>query len=72
MVSGLRRADVGHGEELLEYARTLLQSPLFHRYCEASRGAKKGLSTDSHERRPFRIFEQAVRQAQTRGTRNPP
>ncbi|GAA2379843.1 hypothetical protein GCM10010255_00880 [Streptomyces coeruleofuscus] len=39
-------------EELLEYARTLLRSPLFHRYWEASRGGKEGLSPDSHEGRP--------------------
>ncbi|MFH8496713.1 DUF6082 family protein [Streptomyces coeruleorubidus] len=59
-------------EELLEYARTLLGSPLFHRYWEASRGAKEGLSPDSHEGRLFRIFEQAIRESQAHGTRNPP
>jgi hypothetical protein len=35
-------------------------------------GAKEGLSPDSHECRLFRIFEQAIREAQARGTRNPP
>ncbi|MFH9013583.1 DUF6082 family protein [Streptomyces sp. NPDC017943] len=59
-------------EELLEYARTLLRSPLFQRYWEASRRGKEGLSPDSHEGRLFRIFEQAVRDIQGRGTPSTP
>jgi hypothetical protein len=35
-------------------------------------GTQEGLSPDSHEGRLFRIFEQAIREAQARGTRNPP
>ncbi|CAL9598845.1 DUF6082 family protein [Streptomyces sp. enrichment culture] len=58
-------------EELLEYARTLLSSPLFQRYWEASRGAKEGLSPDSHEGRLFRIFEQAIRDLQGGGSPRP-
>ncbi|MFJ4819163.1 DUF6082 family protein [Streptomyces sp. NPDC088801] len=63
--------DVTEGE-LLEYARTLLRSPSFQRYWEASRGAKEGLSPDSHEGRLFRLFEQAIRETQGRGTPSPP
>lgn len=57
--------------ELLEYARTLLRSPSFQRYWEASRRAKEGLSPDSHEGRLFRIFEQAIRDNQGFGRPDP-
>lgn len=57
--------------ELLAYARTLVQSPAFHRYWSASRAAKAALSPDSDEGRFFRIFERAIDEAQGSGTPPP-
>ncbi|MEU5070681.1 DUF6082 family protein [Streptomyces asoensis] len=57
--------------EILEYARSLVRSPAFQRYWEASRGAKEGLPAESAEGKLFRLFEQAIREARGGGSPTP-
>ncbi|WP_234328179.1 DUF6082 family protein [Streptomyces sp. NRRL S-37] len=47
-------------DELLVYANSLLRSPVFRQYWEATRSSKSGLPADSSEGRVFRVFEQAM------------
>ncbi|MFG2465601.1 DUF6082 family protein [Streptomyces canus] len=58
--------------ELVARAGTLVQSPAFNRYWEASRGAKEVLPPDTDEGRLFRIFESAIRAAQQPDAPPPP
>nr|WP_253268017.1 DUF6082 family protein [Streptomyces asoensis] len=57
--------------EVLAYARSLVRSAAFQRYWEASRAAKEELPADSAEGRLFRLFEQAIREAQDGDTPSP-
>ncbi|WP_409469237.1 DUF6082 family protein [Streptomyces sp. HC307] len=57
--------------ELIARVRTLVQSPAFHRYWIATRGAKEILPPDSDEGRLFRIFELAIHEAQQPGNPSP-
>ncbi|MFF7762397.1 DUF6082 family protein [Streptomyces griseorubiginosus] len=57
--------------ELIARASTLVQSPSFLRYWEASRSAKEVLPPDTDEGRLFRIFERAIEDAQRPGAHPP-
>ncbi|MFF0595645.1 DUF6082 family protein [Streptomyces antibioticus] len=53
--------------ELLRYANSLLRSPAFQRYWEATRPSKVNLPPDSAEARVFRLFEQALSELSAAG-----
>ncbi|MER5298769.1 DUF6082 family protein [Streptomyces lasiicapitis] len=47
-------------EDLVAYARNLLNSPVFLRYWNAARASKSEVPPESPEGRLFRVFEQAL------------